>query len=250
MRSLRAARRTPALLLAGLLLTAGCTDTDDSPSTPEAADPPSAQTSSSAPEPSPTSTTPAPTTSASPASLTDRLLATADVPGLNAQWQWQDGRTRPARSKPFGMCAQTAPGASLIDIGATEAVERTYFPPDDSDDNAAEQIAEFPDAKSATQAWAVLAAWRERCGRSVSADIDLSVRPLVSVPVSAGTARWYLLSWSPAGEETGRFEAFGMVRNGTRVAVLRMTNSGLDYNYRAGKEPMVGMVKAAADKLG
>ena len=240
----------PALLIAGLLLTAGCTDTDDSPSTPEAADRPSVQTSSSGPEPSPTTAAPDPATSTSPASLTDRLLATADVPGLNAQWQWQDGRTRPARSKPFGLCAQTAPGASLLDIGATEVVERTYFPPDDSDDNAAHQVAEFPDAKSATRAWAVLEAWRERCGRTISADVDLSVRPLVSVPVGSGTARWYLLSWSPVGEETGRFEAFGMVRNGTRIAVLRITNSGLDYNYRPGSEPMVAMVKAAADRLG
>ena len=70
------------------------------------------------------------------------------------------------------------------------------------------------------------------------------------VPVETGQARWYLLSWNPVGEETGRFEAFGAVRSGTRISVLRMDNSGQDYNYPPGEEPMVGMVRAASARLG
>jgi hypothetical protein len=238
-----------ATLVAALLLAAGCTDSSDSPGAPEAGDPPATQTSSPVgPTPTPTSTPTASEPSA-PLSLVDRLLPTGQVPGLNAAWHWQDGVTGPAGSEPFGLCAQTSPGADLASIGATEVVERTWFPPDDSDDNAAEQIAEFPDTATTGRAWAVLKSWHDRCGKTLSADTNLDVRPFVPVPVTTGTGRWYLLSQEIPGEETGRFEAFGMVRTDTRIAVLRITNSGQDYDYPAGEEPMVGMVQAAAGRL-
>jgi hypothetical protein len=246
-------RLTLAAAAAALLLASGCTGSDDRPGTPETPDSPAPRTSSTAAEPSP-SPTQTPSNSAEPAPgddapLLDRLLPTGLVPGLNATWKWQDGDTGEPTTDPFGLCAQTSPGADLLSIGATEVVARTYFPPDDSDDSAAEQIAEFPDASTANRAWAVLGSWHKRCGETSSADANLKVRPFVPVSVQQGTARWYLLSWQPAGEETGRFEAFGMVLSGNRIAVLRMDNSGQDYNYASGREPMAGMVQAAASWL-
>jgi hypothetical protein len=245
MRASRAVRISSAALFSCLLLTAGCTSSKDSPGTPETGDSPSLRTPSSTPE-TPAPTTPAATTTTPDStSLIDRLLPTGEVPGLNAQWKWQDGETRPAGTDQFGLCAK----ADVASIGAVEAVERTWFPPDDSDDNAAEQIAEFPDANTASRAWSVLKSWHDTCSRVAPANPSLEVRPFVAVPVTAGAARWYLLSWSPAGEETGRFEAFGMVHEGTRIAVLRIDNSGQDHNYPAGQEPMSGMVRAAAGWL-
>jgi hypothetical protein len=235
-----ASRLMAVVVLAGLVLS-GCTDPDDSPGKPETGDSPTTRTSSSASEPTPTPTTSTPEpTDDRP--LVDRLLPTGQVPGLNAQWKWQDGDTGTPPDDPFGLCAK----ADLLSIGATDVVARTYFPPDDSDDNAAEQIAEFPDARTASLAWAVLKSWHDKCADKRAANPKLRVRPMISVPVETGTARWYLLSWAPAGEETGRFEAFGMVLRGTRIAVLRMDNSASDHDYPAGKEPMVGMVSAAA----
>jgi hypothetical protein len=76
------------------------------------------------------------------------------------------------------------------------------------------------------------------------------VRPLTPVAVTAGSARWYLVSWQPAGEETRRFEEFGMVLNRTAIAVMRIDNSGQDHAYPAGQEPMVAMVRAAAGWTG
>jgi len=233
-----------ALVVLGLT---GCTSEDEP--TPAVENTPTATptvTPSSEPTPEVTPT-PTPTTTPTAVALTlkQRLLPTASVPGLNDRWEWQDGKTRQAGTKPFGICAKV----DLSSIGATQVLERTYFPPDDSDDNAAQQIAQFADAKSAAQAWSVLASWRESCGQTVSADIGLTARPLTPVAVAAGQARWYLVSWEPVGDETGRFEALGMVRNGTTISVLRMTNSGQDYNYPAGKEPMVPMVRKAADLL-
>jgi hypothetical protein len=237
---------------AALMLASGCTGSDDSPRPAETPDSPAAQSpaggSSNTPE-EPSSSTPADSPSDDAPPLLDRLLPTGQVPGLNAQWTWQDGDTGQPTTDPFGLCAQTAPGADLLSIGATDVVARTYFPPDDSDDNAAEQVAEFPDTTTARRAWAVLAGWHERCGKTLSTDDHLRVGPFAPVAVDEGTARWYLLSWTPPGEETGRFEAFGMVLDGTRIAVLRMDHSGQDHDYPPGQDPMIGMVLAASGWL-
>lgn len=224
---------------------AGCSSTND----PEPASTTSEQqtippTSTATPTASEApSVTPAPTPTAA-LTLADRLLPTSAVPGLNSAWHWQDGESGPAGTDPFGICARV----DLASIGATEVVQRSYFPPDDSDDNAAQEIASFPDARSTAQAWAVLAAWRSRCSTSDAAGRP-AVGPMTPVTVPAGEARWYLVTVTRPQDETGRFEAFGMVRNGTRITVLRMDNSGQDYNYPVGREPMVAMAQAAAGLL-
>ena len=237
-----ASRLSVVAVLASLALAAGCTSPGDSPDSPETGDSPAASAPPSPGEATDSSTpsSAAPTQADTP--LIDRLLPTDLVPGLNSEWHWQDGDTGTPPTDPFGLCAK----ADLLSIGATEAVARTYFPPDDSDDNAAEQIAEFPDASTAARAWSVLGAWHKRCDKAADAP---RVGPLVTVPVVHGTARWYLLSRVLSGEENTDFEAFGMVRNGTRIAVLRMDSTGQDYDYPPGREPMVGMVTAAAGWL-
>jgi hypothetical protein len=239
--------RVPALALAACLaLAAGCAGSGDSPASPETGVSPetTAPPSETATPTAPVTTTPS-TSPTGALPLLDRLLPTAQVPGLNAQWHWQDGDTGQPTDDPFGLCAK----ADLLSIGATDVVARSYFPPDDSDDNAAEQIAEFPDAKTARLAWSVLGSWHDACAKKRAANPGLAVRRFEPVTVTSGTGRWYLLSWSPAGDDTGRFEAFGMVLAGTRIAVLRIDNSGQDYDYPAGEEPMVGMVRAAAGWL-
>ena len=243
-----ASRLGAAAATTALLLAAGCTGSDDRPAAPETPDSPVAGSPSSDPSIGPEQTSG--TFSSSPTSstaepLVDRLMPTGEVPGLNAQWTWQDGDTGQPTDAPFGLCAK----ADLLSIGATEVVARTYFPPDDSDDNAGEQVAEFPDTATAQRAWAVLAGWHKRCGTALSSDNTLRVGQFTPVAVQLGTARWYLLSWAPPGEETGRFEAFGMVLNGTRIAVLKIDNSGQDHIYPPGREPMVGMLMGAAPWL-
>ena len=237
-----------AVLVTGLLT--GCTHSGDSPDTPaqggvSAQPTPPGETTSSTPSPAPTPT-PTTTATAGPASPADRLLTTVQVPGLRAGWQWHDGDTGPAGTDPFGVCAK----ADLASIGATDVLSRTYFPPDDSDDNAAEQVADFPDANTAARAWAVLKSWHDKCDQQAATHPGLKVGALSPVAVPAGSTRWYLSSWKPAGEETSRFETLGMVLAGTRIAVLRMDHSARDHSYPAGKDPMVGMVTAAADRLG
>lgn len=257
---MRAFPRT-AMLLAALSLVAssGCSRDAEEPSGAAGSGQPSTSDASGTPEAT-TSATPDDSsddgTGGSPsegdvlpddATLTDRLLATAAVPGLNSSWKWQDGETGPAGSEPFGACAKV----DLASIGATEVVGRSYFPPVDTDDNAAEQIAEFPDTTTAARAAKVLASWHADCAARISSTHPkFKVGPVTAVPTSTGKGGWYLVSWVPPGAEEGRFHAFGTVQDGTRLAVLSIDNGGQDYNYPAGKEPMVEMVAAAAERLG
>ena len=243
-------RALPAsAVLLGALLLGGCGG-EHSSGTPDFGTTPTTTTTSTAPEPS---DPPDPTDSVSgtftssdePLPVLDQLLPTGLVPGLNAQWKWQDGDTGTPKSDPLGVCAK----ADLPSIGADNVVGRTYFPPDDSDDNAAEQIAEFPDANTAARAWAVLKSWHDGCAARASDHPGLTVGTLTPVAVRSGTARWYLLSWKPAGEETNRYESYGMVLTGNRIAVLLIDNSAKRHDYPPGSDPMVGMITAAVGWL-
>ena len=240
LKAMRLTRATVLLATAAIALS-GCTSSADKPRKPAAGVPPTQSASTPTPSATPTPT-PGPTASSTP---TDGFLPTDQVPGLSKSWHWQDGTTG-LGDKPFGVCAK----ADLGSIGAVEARQRTYFPPDDSDDNAAQLIAGFADAKSSAQAWSVLEAWRSRCATTLGSRTSPKVGAEIPVAVAGGKqARWYLVSWTPQGEETGRFEAIGMVRDGALITVLRITNSGQDYNYPAGKEPMVAMVQRAAARI-
>src|SRR5690349_12838077 len=133
-------RRLPALVAAAVLAltVTACTDKDDSPAKPAAGESP---VTSAPATPEVTETTPAgePTETATvhsspPATgLAALLLPTSSVPGLNATWKWRDGKTGRAGTTPFGPCAKV----DLASIGASKVAQRTYFPPVDTDDNAA-----------------------------------------------------------------------------------------------------------------
>src|SRR3954470_834796 len=105
MRALTAPTALGAAVLVASLLT-GCPPSRHSPGTPAQGD--------LTAEPTPTATTtttsaaPAPETApaSGPTSIVDRLLPTAEVPGLRAGWHWQDGDTGEPTTDPFGLCAK------------------------------------------------------------------------------------------------------------------------------------------------
>lgn len=236
--------------LAVLALAAtGCGAEDGVPTSAEPGTSPSSPTVSVEATPSPlasetASNSPSSSALPSPTTLTDRLLATTQVPGLNARWVWQDGETGPATDQPFGLCAKF----DFASIGASEVIERSYFPPVDTDDSAGEQVVEFPDASTAARAASVLKTWHRTCKGQVEG-AGVKVGPITPVSVDRGAGYWYLVSYRE-GLDEGRFHAFGVVTSGTRIAVMSIDNGGQDYNYPAGREPMVAMVRAAAQRLG
>jgi hypothetical protein len=249
----------PAVVVTTLLLTgalAGCGNSptqvaaeQPSPSTPAT---PVASTTTAAPTPDPTTTdpsTPDPADTAATADLASQLLTGDELPGLNAAFTWTDGETAPGDDKAFGACQKF----DFLSIGATEVIQRDFAAPTGVDANAAEQIAVFPDAMNTHRAGAVLTAWHRQCAAHIGRlTKDPKIGQLTDVPVTSGTGSWYLVTLGPSegiGDQ-GRFSATGIVVSGTQIALLQMNNAGQDYNYAAGKEPMVGAVQAAAKKLG
>ncbi|NUR08501.1 MAG: hypothetical protein HOQ22_06020 [Nocardioidaceae bacterium] len=257
--------RRPALLAVTALVAAaalaGCgggSDDDPAPAAQSAASespsPESPSTSPSMPEtssepPSP-SPTPTPTVSTPPASasLSDRLLTAGEVPGLNEVAHWAAGVTRPQEPKPLVGTCERFP---LTSIGATDVAYRSYQSPGPSPDSAEELVAEFPDTATTARAWKVLQSWHDQCAQQLRRYRTKDVGPLKAVSVAGGQGAWYLLVYGPADEDpnAGVFDAQGMARVGTRIAMVEMKSIGQDYDYPPGHEPMVTGVQAAAAKL-
>ena len=197
------------------------------------------------PSPSSTASTPGPTPAAA-------LLAAAELPQLNDTSVWTERRTGPAGARPFGLCQQF----SLLDIGAMNAVERTFTTgtsgPDTAGDTAGQQVAEFPDAQNAVRASKVIEAWHRRCAGRVKGR-NVKVRPITDVAVPQGRAWWYLVSYERRG--TGHFHSLGLVLSNsrptnTRMTLIRMDHDGQDHIYDPGMDPMELAVKAASARLG
>ena len=71
------------------------------------------------------------------------------------------------------------------------------------------------------------------------------------MPAGAGQAGWYLLTYGPVpGDPDARFfDAQGTALVGSRIAMVSMVLAGQDYDYPAGREPMVAAVQHAARKI-
>jgi hypothetical protein len=181
--------------------------------------------------------------------LRRRLLTAAEVPGFNDQFGWKPGGTRPGEPAGlFGTCQRF----DLSSIGATRTVTRGYRPePAESRDVAGELVAEFPDDATARRAFEVLKSWRAKCADRLRGKDRPKVGGLQEVTVTGGTGAWYLLTYKPVqGDPDAQwFDAQGMAMVGSRIALVKLALAGLDYNYDAGKEPMVAAVQRAAAKL-
>ena len=241
-------------------------DTDRTDAAPSAAAPEPSTAASSTPAtptvtqvPTPTSTSPAPSekhTSAAPEpaparGLVAALVTAAELPGLNDQLAWQEASTRSREGrKPFGTCHRFA----MTSIGALRVAVRTYAPDQDSPGTTASNlVARFADEKTAKRVYEVLKSWHTQCADQLREKYERTdVGKLRTVPVGQGAVgSWYLLVYGPAGDpDAAYFDAQGLTRVGSTISVLQMRSVGQDYNYPAGKEPMVGAVQAAAARIG
>lgn len=201
--------------------------------------PPSSPTSSPEDDDEPTATPAAPGTGPTGTPASD-LLAAGELPGLNAGSPWTGRGTSAVRSEPFGACQKV----DVLSLGATGGVERRFAA---TDATAAQQVVDFPDTQTASRAAQVLASWHRDCASRLPGT-DGQVRDRQTVPVRAGSAWWYLTTWEESGE--GRVQTFGIALNDTRMTLLRMSHSGQDHNYPAGRDPLQRGLVAAAAKMG
>ncbi len=234
---------------------AGCSvSKDDDPSEPRAAetkDPAATASDEPSGEPSAStstapSATPSPSASASPTAgpattPATALLTAAELPQLNETSTWTQGRTAPARARPFGLCQKF----DLLTIGAESAVARSFTTSGGS--TAGQQVAVFPDAQNTVRAGKVVEAWHRDCLQRIK-QATPKVGPISDVSVPRGKGWWYIASYERGDD--GHFHSLGVVVSGTRLTLVRMDHDGQDHNYDRGMDPMELAVKAAAAKLG
>ncbi len=180
------------------------------------------------------------------------LLRADEMPGLNAQHSWRPIATEHReRRRPVWACQVT----DFFSIGATDVWVRRFVGKPGGGDSARARSAviTFVDNKSAQRAHAVLRAWHDRCEEQLRARFRrISVDAAgTAVPVGGGKAEWRMATYGPvAGQrEASYFDATGYVRKGKRISLTTMVSVGQDYNYPAGREPIVGAVRASAVKL-
>ena len=134
------------------------------------------------------------------------LLAADKMPTAGAAWSGTE--TAAADVEVLGPCHVT----SLVDIGALDAVRRTWSA-DASSPRAVQVVARFADNKSAWRAGQVLEAWQSDCADRVAG----TVGPLRAVVVSTGAGRAYRVA------EGERATDVGIVRKGEYLSVVSLT---------------------------
>jgi len=181
-------------------------------------------------------------TSVAPATLEDRLIPAAELPGVNDQTVWEAGETAPEGGVPHGSCQRT----SLVDIGAQDSVVRTYAGGDGV--TGLQVVAEFADPKSAWRAHQVLKTWTTECAEQLEAGFE-KVGPLAPVTVAGGGAQSALVQHGDAGADEHAFAGIAIVRVGEYLSVVEIDVLGQDYNYEPGQEPATRAVPVAAARL-
>lgn len=242
-----------ALLLCAALAT-GCTAGADPTSSRTEEPTRTGNSSASAAPTNEESESPAPTSTATPseepasaptasAGRFGRLLTAEEVPGFSADYAWTEVRSGPAETAPFGACQQ----AGLIDLGAMRVVQRDFDPTvtGADGDSAAQQVATFPDGKTASRALAVVRAWHRDCeGEGVT------VGPIADLDVDRGTAFWYAVDiTSETAPDDRRTERLAVARQGRRVALVRLLRIGRPLRYGAGEDPAEVAASRAWSKL-
>lgn len=171
------------------------------------------------------------------------------MPGLNKSFSWRVESTRMRERRLFATCEKF----DMTSIGAMRVAVREYQPAGrGSGATAGNLVASFPDVKTAMRAYEVLKSWRGQCEEELSTYDDREIGNLKPVRTSQGVGNWYLLTYGPVPRKPGLgyFDAQGIVRVGKTISWLEIRVASQDYNYPAGREPMVGAVRASASKIG
>jgi hypothetical protein len=136
---------------------------------------------------------------------TAHLLAADKMPTAGADWSGTE--TSLDDYEVLGPCHV----ASLVDIGALEAVRRTWST-DAVTPRAVQVVAKFADNKSAWRAHQVLDSWQADCAGRV----DGTVGPLREVAVETGFGQAYQVA------DGDRATDLGVVRKGAYVSVVAL----------------------------
>ena len=149
------------------------------------------------------------------------LLEADDVPSAGEDLSWAIRRTGPEGSRRVGACQRTA----LVDIGALDAVVRSFVGPEDSGLRSRQVVARFADPKSAWRAHQVLRSWHEDCAEVL--DDPAEVGPMQRVELETGRGGHYRADHGP--EKDVAHTGLGIVRHRHWLSVVAIRATKSDY---------------------
>jgi len=228
----------------------GIVNVADEPAEPaQSAD---ARTPSSAPRTSPAATQvptkPVPSAKVAPTALSSLHLLDADEVGpLNDRWHWTTESTAPGDGQDAAAFCQTS---ALSGLGAVKVTRRDFLDKADrsSASYAGQTLATFDNPAAAATAYKTMAGWRSTCAATMRSRgyMTALIGDFQRVRTNAEKAGWWLGTFTPVqpdepqgNADEGWFGATGIALDGNKVTLIWINVVGQDYNYDAGKEPMV-----------
>lgn len=151
----------------------------------------------------------------------EHLLEAGALPRIDGQ-EWTVRTTEDEGSQPVGACQQTP----LADIGALQAVRRSFSGPDRSGLAAHQVVGRFADPRSAWRAHEVLRAWRDDCAERLDGRAA-AVGDMEEVALISGEGGHYRTT--SGSRRHAAVAGIGIVRVGRWLSVVELSSAQDDY---------------------
>jgi hypothetical protein len=180
-------------------------------------------------------------------------IPAGDLPGLNDTWTWKvDSRGKGEGESLPSTCMLS----SLSSIGAASTYRTDYKSPGVSADVARATVitAVFPDQHTAVLAKTVLHSWQAQCEHRLKKDLGYRHAKTTKIQkdsTDVGPAEQWLSSYGPVSDspDDSWFQAEGFVEDADTLTYIVIANTGQDYNYETGQQPIDLALAVAAEQL-
>lgn len=156
--------------------------------------------------------------------ILDRLLPAARWTSPSPGLEWGTVRTELHEPRALAGSCHRFP---LVSLGAIRVAHRAYVlgPPAAPRAGAEHVVARFADPRTAWRAREVLLAWQAGCTETLAGTPRLRVFPVQDL---AHRVHRYAVAWGSDAASARLREDVALVREGTRLALLRVTASATD----------------------
>jgi hypothetical protein len=167
-------------------------------------------------------------------------IPASELPGFNDTWTWElasegegEGDSQPSR------CMLS----SLGSIGAASTYRTDYNHPGVKTARATVITAVFPDEHTAVLAKTVLRSWHAQCEQRLKQEFGYtraSVSRIQTDATDVGPGEQWLSSFGPVPghPDDTWFQGEGFVEDDDTLTYIVIVDTGQDYNYETGQQPM------------
>jgi len=178
-------------------------------------------------------------------------IPASDLPGFNDSWTWDVASAGKGEGDSQPSLCMLSP---LSSIGAASTYRTDYDHPGDKDARATVITAVFPDQHTAVLAKTVLRSWQAECQQRLKKELGYAHAKTTKIQTDStavGPGEQWLSSFGPVPGEPDNtwFQAEGFVEDADTLSYIVIVNSGQDYDYAAGEQPIDLALAVAGEQL-